>query len=130
MSSNEKEEKKLRQTSSFVTAAQRLAPHVGITMTSTGRAWTIENENGPWPSMNVKQVLGRLIMFAVAEHGMTYREVAALCRLRSVPDPARLTVGRGAGWWMSEIARMLAAQARAEAAAAKKAKRKNKKRKG
>lgn len=109
----------VRPTSNFTTAAQRLAPHVGITMTSAGRAWKIENDRGPWcGTMNAKEVLGRLIMFAVADHGMTYLQVADLVRLRSVPDPARLTVGPGNGWWTAEIARMLKVQAKAEAKAA------------
>jgi len=101
---------KPRETSSFVTAAKRLAPHVGITMTSTGRAWLIENDRGPWPTpLNSARVLGRLIMFAVADHGMTYRQVAGVCRLRCNVTPERLMVGRGAGWWTREIARTLAA---------------------
>lgn len=107
----------MRYTRNFVTAAQRLAPHVGITMTSTGRAWIIESDRGPWPQpLPAPQVLGRLIMFAVTDHGMTYPEVADLIRLRCDVEPVRLTLGRGAGWWMGEIARMLTEAAKAKAA--------------
>jgi len=100
----------MRHTTNFATAAKRLAPHLGITMTSTRRAWLIENDEGPWPApLSAAQVLGRLIMFATADHGMTYRQVAGLCRLRCNVRPDRLMVGRGAGWWTREIARMLVA---------------------